>query len=162
MNKTLALILLVAGFISVAVAQKPSPKKDDAGKTINAPADPHLSEIRTIFIAEFTRNELADTFRALLSEKLTSKGYKVAAVASAADGTMIGNLSVDQIKEGNKLKASIMLFAGSAKELWEGAVDLRKVGGVEDGLSSLAEALAGRFDVAWKKDAKKRGIRLAP
>src|SRR6266478_9248824 len=120
----------------------------------------HLSDVHRIFLADFARSEHAELFRSLLSEKLTSKGFTIVETSGAADAMLIGNLSIDEVQGRNQVKASVMLFAGPANELWEGKSNLRQNGSIEQVLAVAAEGLAERFSVAWKKDAKKRSVKV--
>jgi len=160
MKRTIFLLALLAIYIFCANAQDTSPAKKPPAALTPTKEAKHLSDVHRIFLADFTRSEHSELFRSLLSDKLTSKGFTVVKTAETSDAMLIGNLSIDDEQGQNRVKASVMLFAGPAKELWEGKSDLRQNGSIEQILAVAAEGLAERFSVAWKKDAKKRGVKV--
>jgi len=160
MKRTIFLLALLAIYIFCASTQDTTPAKKPPAATTPTKVAKHLSDVHRIFLADFTRSEHSELFRSLLAEKLTSKGFTVVKTAETADAMLIGNLSIDEVQGRNQVKASVMLFAGPANELWEGKLSLRQSGSVEQILDVAAEGLAERFSVAWKRDAKKRGVKV--
>jgi hypothetical protein len=148
-------ISIVGASAQDSAPAKKSPSTKPASRDIQ-----HLSDVHRIFIAELNRSEFAEVFRTLLSEKLTGKGFIVVQAAENADATLIGNLTVDDEQGRNQVKASAMLFGGPAAELWEGKSNLKQTGSVEENLAATAADLAERFSLAWKKNAKKRGVKV--
>jgi len=153
-------LALLPIYIFCASTQDTNPAKRPPAATTPTKVAKHLSDVHRIFLADFTRSGHSELFRSLLSEKLTSKGFTIVESSGAADAMLIGNLSIDEVQGRNQVKASVMLFAGPANELWEGKVSLRQSGSVEQILDVAAEGLAERFSVAWKRDAKKRGVKV--
>jgi hypothetical protein len=154
----IVVLALLPIYIFCASAQDTSPAKKPPAATAPAKEAKHLSDVHRIFLADFTRSEHSELFRSLLSDKLTSKGFTVVKTSETSDAMMIGNLSIDEEQGRNRVKASIMLFAGPANEMWEGKSNLNQSGGIEQLLEGAAEELAERCSVAWKKDAKKRHV----
>jgi hypothetical protein len=153
------LSLLVICFVG-ASAQESAPAKTSPAKKAGSKDLQHLSDIHRILIADFNRSEFAEAFRTLLSEKLTKKGFIVVESAENADATLIGNVVVEDEQGGNEVKASAMLFGGPANELWEGKSSSKQKGSAQENLAATADDLAERFSLAWKKNAKKRGVKV--
>jgi hypothetical protein len=160
MKRTIFVLAILPIYIFCTSAQDTTPAKKPHATTNQTKGAIHLSDVHRIFIADFTTSEHAELFRSLLSEKLTSKGFTIVETSGAADAMLIGNLSIEEEQGRNRVKASVMLFAGPANELWEGKSNLRQSGSAEQVLAVAAEALAERFSVAWQKDAKKRGVKV--
>jgi hypothetical protein len=153
------LSLIVICFVG-ASGQDSAPEKNSPAKKSATRDLQHLSDVHKIFLADFNRSEFAEAFRSLLSEKLTAKGFIVVQAAENADATLIGNVLVEDEQGGNQVKASAMLFGGPAHELWEGNSNLKQKGSAEVNLAATATDLAERFSLAWKKNAKKRGVKI--
>ncbi len=124
-------LALLPIYIFCASTQDTNPAKRPPAATTPTKVAKHLSDVHRIFLADFTRSGHSELFRSLLSEKLTSKGFTIVESSGAADAMLIGNLSIDEVQGRNQVKASV-----------------------------AAEGLAERFSVAWKRDAKKRGVKV--
>ena len=160
MKQTIIFLLLMVICIVGANGQDSAPAKDSPVKKSTSKELQHLSDVHRIFLADFSRSEFAEAFRSLLSEKLTGKGFIIVQTAETADATLIGSVVVEDEQGGNQVKASAMLFGGPAHELWEGNANSKQKGSTEENLAATATDLAERFSMAWKKNAKKRGVKV--
>jgi hypothetical protein len=159
-KQTIIFLFLVVICVVGASGQDSAPAKDSPVKKSASKELQHLSDVHRIFLAGFSRSEFAEAFRSLLSEKLTGKGFIIVQTAETADATLIGSVVGEDEQGGHQVKASAMLFGGPAHELWEGNANSKQKGSTEENLAATANDLAERFSLAWKKNAKKRGVKV--
>src|SRR5258705_490645 len=124
MKHTFLAFALLPICIFYASAQDTTPAKRPPGKTTQTKGTTHLSDVHRIFLADFTRSEHAETFRSLLSEKLTGKGFTIVktfpiSIASAVSNvlTIVKPLPVSFSESSERKVSACSLLVKSARKI---------------------------------------------
>lgn len=75
---------------------------------------------QSIYIGSFGHSDDADRLRLLLADGLTSDGYKVVENADAADATLSGVLTVQNVQQRTEAHVTAMLVDKDGNRVWKG------------------------------------------